>query len=64
MHDDTLQELAVPRVKVVIFPFHTTTIVQSLDLSLFGVFKKRMADELPMNSDDSTTAFIGAFSTT
>jgi hypothetical protein len=35
IHDDTLQELAARRVKVMIFPPHTTNIFQSLDLSLW-----------------------------
>jgi hypothetical protein len=43
MHDDTLQELVAHRIKVVTFLPHTINIFQSLDLSLFDVFKKRMA---------------------
>jgi hypothetical protein len=38
---ETLQMIADHQVKVIIFPPHTTQIFQSLDLSLFGKFKRK-----------------------
>jgi hypothetical protein len=55
---DTLQMLADHRVKVLKFPPHTTHTFQSLDLSLFGNFKKRMNYRLPLETDETTTGFI------
>jgi hypothetical protein len=46
------------RVKVLTFPPHTTHIFQSLDLSLFGNFKKRMNYRLPLETDETTAGFI------
>jgi hypothetical protein len=45
---ETRQMLANHRVKVLSFPPHTTHILQSLDLNLFGNFKKRMNYRRPL----------------
>jgi hypothetical protein len=58
MQGDTLQMLADHRVKVLTFPLHTTHIFQSLNLILFGNFKKRMNYSLPLETDETTTCFI------
>jgi hypothetical protein len=55
---DTLQMLADHRVKVLKFPPHTTHIFQSLDLSLFGNFKKRMNYRLSLETDETMACFI------
>jgi hypothetical protein len=55
---ETRQMLADHRVKVITFPPHTTHIFQSLDLSLFGNFKKKMNYKLPLESDETTAGFI------
>jgi hypothetical protein len=52
------QTLADYYMEVVIVPPHTTNIFQCLDLSLFGVLKKKMNSKLPLRSDDSVVAFI------
>jgi hypothetical protein len=43
------------------FPLHTIHIFQSLDLSLFGNFKKRMNYRLPLETDKTTASFIKRF---
>jgi hypothetical protein len=48
----------VNQVKVLTFPLYITHNFQSLDLSLFGNFKKRMNDGLPLETDEITTGFI------
>jgi hypothetical protein len=53
-----LQMIADHQVKVIAFPPHTTQILQSLDLSLSGNFKKKMNDTLPLDSDETTAGFI------
>jgi hypothetical protein len=55
---DTLQMLADHRVRVLTFPPHTTHIFQSLNLSLFGNFKKRMNYRLSLETDETTAGFI------
>jgi hypothetical protein len=55
---DTLQMLADHRVKVLTFLPHTTHLFQSLDLSLFRNFKKRMNYGLPWETDETTAGFI------
>jgi hypothetical protein len=49
--------LADHRAKVLMFPPHTTHIFQSIDLSPFGNFKKRMNSRLPLETDERTTGF-------
>jgi hypothetical protein len=46
------------RVKVITFLPHTSHIFQSLDLSLFDNFKKKMNYKLPRDSDETTAEFI------
>jgi hypothetical protein len=55
---ETLQMIADYQVKVITFPPHTTQIFQSLDLSLFGNFQKKMIYTLPFESDETTAEFI------
>jgi hypothetical protein len=55
---DTLQVLAGHRVKVLTFPPRTTHIFQSLGLSLFENFKKRMNDRLSLETDQITVGFM------
>jgi hypothetical protein len=55
---ETLQTLADHRVKVITFPPHTTHIFQCLDLSLFGKFKKKTSDKLPLENDEHTAGFV------
>jgi hypothetical protein len=43
---------------VITFPPHTTHIFQSLDLSLVGVFKKKINYRLPLGDDETAAAFI------
>jgi hypothetical protein len=58
VRSDILQILADHHVKVITFPPHTTHIFQSLDLSLFGTFKKKMNYKLPLESDETAAGFI------
>jgi hypothetical protein len=58
LSEDILQTLADCHLKVVTLPPHTTNIFQGVDLSLFGVLKKKMNSQLPLRSDDSVAAFI------
>jgi hypothetical protein len=55
---DILQMLADQGAKVLMFPPHTAHIFQSLDLSLFGNFKKRVNDRLPLETDQTTAGFM------
>jgi hypothetical protein len=55
---ETLQTLADHRVKVLTFPPHITHIFQSLDLSPFGNFKKRVNYRLPLGTDETTPGLI------
>jgi hypothetical protein len=57
-HSDTLQMLAEHQVKVITFPLHTGHIFQSLDVSLFGNYKKKMNDKLPLEIHETTTGLI------
>ena len=50
--------LADHHVKVITFPSHTSHIFQSLYLSLFGNFKKKMNYKLPLDGDETTACFI------
>jgi hypothetical protein len=58
VHVEALQTLADHRVKVTTFPPQTIHIFQCLDLSLFGSFKKKTNDKLPLESDEHTAGFI------
>jgi hypothetical protein len=55
---EVLATLRDHNVKVIIFPPHTTEIVQTLDLRLFGVFKRKMQFQLPFANDNLTVGFI------
>jgi hypothetical protein len=46
------------RVKAMPFLPHTTHIFQNLDLSLFGNFKNRKNDKLPLEGDETAAALI------
>jgi hypothetical protein len=45
-------------VKVITFPPHTTQIFQTLDLCLFGVFRRKMQYKLPFANDNLVVNFI------
>jgi hypothetical protein len=45
-------------VKVITFPPHTTQIFQTLDLCLFGVFKRKLQYKLPFANNNVTVNFI------
>ena len=53
-----LLHLKEHNVKVITFPPHTTQIFQVLDLSLFGVLKRKTQYKLPLSNDNSTVKFI------
>jgi hypothetical protein len=55
---ETLQMLADHQMKVITLPPHTSHIFQSLDLSLFGNFKKKMNYKLSLGGDETTAGFI------
>jgi hypothetical protein len=55
---ETLQVLAEHRVKVIPFPPQAMRMFQALDLSLFGIFKKKMNYQLPVRNDKTTVGFI------
>jgi hypothetical protein len=46
------------RVRVISWPPHTTQIFQELDVSLFGVLKRKRQYKLPIQDDQGTTAFV------
>jgi hypothetical protein len=56
--DDVIRLLTEARVRVITFAPHMTHIFQVLDLTLFGVLKRRPRYELPFETDDSTIKFI------
>jgi hypothetical protein len=55
---DLLATLRDHKVKVITFPPHTAQIFQTLDFSLFGVFKRKMQCELPFANDNLTVNSI------
>jgi hypothetical protein len=55
---DTLEMLTDHQIKVLTFPPRTTHAFRSLDLSLFGNFKKKMNCMLPLETDETTEGFI------
>jgi hypothetical protein len=55
---DVISVLTEHRVKVITWPPHTTHIFQVLDLSLFGVFKRKMSYKLPFEDEDGTAGFL------
>jgi hypothetical protein len=46
------------RVRVITWPPHTTQIFQELDISLFGVLKRRGQYKLPFGDDQDTATFL------
>jgi hypothetical protein len=58
MRQDILQTLENRRGKVLTFPPQTTVTFQCLDLSLFGILKKKMNDKLPLEQQNSAAGFI------
>jgi hypothetical protein len=58
MRQEVLATLRDHNVKVIAFPPHTTQIFQTLDLCLFGVFKRNMQYKLPFANDNLTVNFI------
>jgi hypothetical protein len=49
------------KVKVFAFPPHMTEIFQTLELSLFGMLKRKLPDKLPFSNDDLMMALIQRF---
>jgi hypothetical protein len=58
MTDEVLGLLNEAQVRIVTFAPHTTRLFQILDLTLFGVFKRRGHDHLPFQNDQGTAVFI------
>jgi hypothetical protein len=46
------------KVKVFAFPPHTTEIFQTLELSLFGMLKRKLPNKLPFGNDDLMMVLI------
>jgi hypothetical protein len=44
-------------VRVITWPAHTTRIFRALNISLFGVLKRRTQHQLPFDENDGITAF-------
>jgi hypothetical protein len=55
---EVLATLRDHNVKVITFPLHTIQIFQTLDLSLFGAFRRKMQYKLPFPNDNLTVNFI------
>jgi hypothetical protein len=53
-----IELLSTARVRVVAFAPHATQIFQVLDLTLFGVLKRRGQYQLPLEEDSGSTRFI------
>jgi hypothetical protein len=56
--DDIIGFLTEARVRVITFAPHTTQIFQVLDVTLFGVLKRRLGYELPFEDEKETVRFI------
>jgi hypothetical protein len=56
--DDVVHLLTKARVRVITFAPHTTQIFQILDVTLFGVIKRRPRYELPFEDEKETVKFI------
>jgi hypothetical protein len=56
--DDVIRMLTEAKVRVITFPSRTTQVFQVLDLTLFGVLKRRPRYELPFDEDNSMVKFI------
>jgi hypothetical protein len=55
---DVIGLLAEAPVRIITFAPHTTQIFQVLDLTLFGVLKRRLGYELPFEDEKETVKFI------
>ena len=58
MRPDVLKILREHDVKVIAFLPHTTQVFQTLDLSLFGVFPRKLQYNLPLGNDDQVLDVI------
>jgi hypothetical protein len=56
--DDVIGLLTGARVRVITFAPHTTQIFQVLDVTLFGVVKRRLGYKLPFEDEKETVRFI------
>jgi hypothetical protein len=56
--DHVIGLLTEARVRVIAFAPHTTQIVQVLDVTLFGVLKRRLGYKLPCEEENETVEFI------
>jgi hypothetical protein len=55
--DDIISLLTEARVRVTTFAPHTTQIVQVLDVTLFGVLKRRLGYKLPFEDEKEILKF-------
>jgi hypothetical protein len=60
---EVLEMLREHDVKVITFPPHTTQVFQALDLSLFGVLKRKLQYKLPLGNDDRSSRSFTRLST-
>jgi hypothetical protein len=58
VQSDLLRFRADHQGKVITLPPHTNQIFQSLDLSLFGNFKKKMNYRVPLETDETIAGFV------
>jgi hypothetical protein len=58
VRDDVIRILNEAAVRLITFAPHTIQIFQLLDLTLFGVLKRRPRYELPLDDDNATVRFI------
>jgi hypothetical protein len=56
--DDIIGLLTPAGVRVITFAPHTTQTFQVLDVTLFGVLKRRLGYELPFEDEKETVSFI------
>jgi hypothetical protein len=56
--DDIIGLLTEARMRVITVTPHTTQIFQVLDVTLFGVLKRRLGYELPFEDEKETVSFI------
>jgi hypothetical protein len=56
--DDVIGPLTEARVRVATFAPHTTQTFQVLDVTLFGVLKRRPRSQLPFEDEKETVGFI------
>jgi hypothetical protein len=56
--DDVIRILTQARLRVITFARHTTQVFQVLDLTLFGILKRRPRYELQFDDDNATVELI------